>query len=392
VAAVAQGVRSAEASMPVRPGWVAVQAATALAAAMGVGRFVYTPILPLMHAQAGLTVQQGSALATANYVGYLVGALIGIAMPAAVRSRLTLRTSLVVLAATLVLMPATSEVTVWIALRLVAGIASALVFVVAANALLGALRAHGRHLTGWAFGGVGAGIALSGGLVLALRGADDWRLAWWLAAAACAVLTIPAWRLRMAEAVAEGGGAGAADGESGRVDGGRRRFAGLFVAYSLEGVGYIIAGTFLVAAIDQGAPHWAGTGAWVLAGLAALPSCALWARLSRRWSRPTLLAAALLIQAVGVALPALVGGLGAGLVSAAAFGATFVGISTLALAEGAALRVPRAVAILTTGYGVGQIAGPLLVTPLLRDGYHQALLIAALILVAAAVVDALTVR
>jgi hypothetical protein len=147
-----------------------------------------------------------------------------------------------------------------------------------------------------------------------------------------------------------------------------------------------------VAAIDQSAPHWAGTGAWVLAGLAALPSSALWARLSHTWSRPTLLAAALLIQAVGVALPALFGGIGPALVSAAAFGATFVGISTLALAEGNRLRVPRAVAILTTGYSVGQIAGPLLVTPLLHDGYDQALLIAALILVAAALADAPALR
>jgi MFS family permease len=161
-------------------------------------------------------------------------------------------------------------------------------------------------------------------------------------------------------------------------------FIALFIAYSLEGIGYIIAGTFLVAAIDQSAPRWAGTGAWVLAGLAALPSSALWAWLSRVWSRPTLLAAALLIQAVGIALPALVGGIGPALVSAAAFGATFVGISTLTLATGAHLGTPRAVAILTTGYSVGQIAGPLLVTPLLHNGYHEALLIAGAILLLAA--------
>jgi MFS family permease len=71
-------------------------------------------------------------------------------------------------------------------------------------------------------------------------------------------------------------------------------------------------------------------------------------------------------------------------VSAAAFGATFVGISTLTLATGAHLGTPRAVAILTTGYSVGQIAGPLLVTPLLHNGYHEALLIAGAILLVAA--------
>ena len=370
-----------------RPWRVAVQGAAALAAAMGVGRFVYTPILPLMHAQAGLTAQQGSALATANYVGYLVGALLGIAAPAAVRAQLTLRVSLPVIAVTLALMPTTHDVAVWLVLRLIAGAASALVFVAAVNAVLGALRAHGQHLIGWAFGGVGAGIALSGLLVLALRGADGWRQAWWLAAVLCLVLTVPAWGLRPRDesrAGAEGGSGAGTGAEAEPVSGARRRFGAVFAAYSLEGVGYIIAGTFLVAAIDQSAPRWAGTGAWVLAGLAALPSSALWARLSQTRPRTTLLTAALLVQAAGVALPALLGGIGAALVSAAAFGATFVGISTLALAEGSRLRVPRAVAVLTTGYSVGQIVGPLLVTPLLRTGYREALLAAAVILVAAA--------
>ena len=364
----------------IRPWRVTLQGAAALAAAMGVGRFVYTPILPLMHAQAGLTVQLGSTLATANYVGYLVGALTGIAVPRAVRSRLVLRTSLVVIIASLALMPTTHGPAAWITLRLLAGIASALVFVVAVSAVLTTLRAHGQHLTGWAFGGVGAGIALSGALVLALQDAGTWRQAWWLAAALTLVLAIPAWTLRTSDATSENSASVSATPHSGSS----KHFIALFTAYTLEGIGYIIAGTFLVAAIDQSAPHWAGTGAWVLAGLAALPSSALWAWLSRIWSRPSLLAAALLIQAVGIALPALVGGIGPALVSAAAFGATFVGISTLTLATGAHLGTPRAVAILTTGYSVGQIAGPLLVTPLLHNGYHEALLIAGAILLLAA--------
>ena len=366
----------------IRPWRVALQGAAALAAAMGVGRFVYTPILPLMHAQAGLTVQLGSTLATANYVGYLVGALTAIAVPRAVRSRTVLRASLVVIIATLALMPTTHSAAAWITLRLLAGVASALVFIVAVSVVLTTLRVHGQHLTGWAFGGVGAGIALSGALVLALRGADTWRQAWWLAAALSLVLAIPAWMLRTSDVgVSSTTSAAASEPSRGRVS---RHFVALFTAYSLEGIGYIIAGTFLVAAIDQTAPRWAGTGAWVLAGLAALPSSALWAGLSRVWSRPTLLAAALLIQALGIALPALVGGIGPALVSAAAFGATFVGISTLTLATGAHLGAPRAVATLSTGYGVGQIAGPLLVTPLLHNGYHEALLIAAAILLVAA--------
>jgi MFS family permease len=153
----------------------------------------------------------------------------------------------------------------------------------------------------------------------------------------------------------------------------RRRFFVLFACYSLEGVGYIIAGTFLVAAIGQSSPGWLGSSAWIVVGVAAAPSAALWAAASRRWSHPTLLVAALALQAVGIALPAVAGGAVAALIGAVLFGGTFIGVSTVALAAGRLLAFPRAVAVLTTGYSVGQIVGPLLVTPLLHHGFRLAL-------------------
>ncbi|MEV2218042.1 YbfB/YjiJ family MFS transporter [Streptomyces sp. NPDC050997] len=345
---------------------------------MGVGRFVYTPILPLMHTQAGLSADAGADLATANYVGYLVGALAGILLPALVRSRVVLRGSLILLTGTLAAMPLTHSTTVWGLLRLLAGVASALVFVVAVGSLLHHLREHPPHLSGWAFGGVGGGIALSGLLVLVLRSAADWRAAWWAAAALAAVLAGASWNLRPEDAPFAPAARSKAKART------HRWFGALFVSYTLEGVGYIVAGTFLVAAIGQGSPGWVGSGAWVLVGLAAVPSSALWARLGRRWSRPGLLLTALVVQAAGIALPALVGGTAAALGSAVLFGATFIGVSTLALAAGAHLRFPRSVALLTAGYSVGQILGPLAVAPLLRHGYHQALLLAALVVLAAA--------
>src|ERR1700735_1925985 len=116
------------------------QGAAALAVSMGIGRFVYTPILPLMHAQAGLSSSAGALLATANYIGYLVGALAGILVPSLVRSLLVLRVSIVVLVVTLVLMPLTHDVGAWFGLRLVAGVCTALIFMVAASAVFAHLR------------------------------------------------------------------------------------------------------------------------------------------------------------------------------------------------------------------------------------------------------------
>ena len=161
------------------------------------------------------------------------------------------------------------------------------------------------------------------------------------------------------------------------------------MSYTLEGVGYIIAGTFLVAAVTQDAPHWLGGATWLVVGLATVPSAALWAALSSRWSHSWLLVTALCAQAAGIAIAGVFGGVAAALIGAVLFGGTFIGISTLALAAARLLRYPRAVALLTAGYSVGQILGPLVVAPLLRDGFRPALVVGALVVLAAAVVAGL---
>src|SRR5258705_8632475 len=102
---------------------------------MGVDRFVFTPLLPLMKAQTHLTSGGASTLATSNYLGYLVGALLGIAVPPLSRARLALRVSGVVLVATLAIMPLTHDLQTWMAIRCLAGIASAVILMVAGNTI-----------------------------------------------------------------------------------------------------------------------------------------------------------------------------------------------------------------------------------------------------------------
>jgi hypothetical protein len=354
--------------------------AAGLGAAMGIGRFAYTPILPLMTTQAALTPQAAGALATANYVGYLAGALAGTASPRLARSTVAWRASLVALVVTLAAMPLLANTIGWLVLRTVAGFASAVVFVIAVNSMLDHLPSH---LPGWGFGGVGLGIALSGALVLTLPVTAGWQGAWWTAAGLAAALSAGAWAMR--------GRSGSSAVATPSVPSRRasRWFVVLLVSYTLEGIGYIIAGTFLVAAIKQSSPGWLGNGAWVFVGLAAAPSAALWAWLSGRWSHPTLLAGALLLQAFGIALPALAGGAAAALVGAVLFGATFIGVSTMALSAGRRLGFPGAVALLTAGYSVGQILGPVAVTPLLRHGFSHALLAASLVVLLSAIIAGL---
>ncbi|MFD4671433.1 YbfB/YjiJ family MFS transporter [Lentzea sp. NPDC058450] len=322
---------------------MSVRAAAALAAGMGIGRFVYTPILPLMTAQAGLSTSAAASLATANYLGYFVGALATIVRAP---SRAANRVALVLLVTTLAGMPLTHSMAAWFGLRLVAGMASAVVFVAAVNAR-----------PGWGMSGVGVGIALSGLVVL---GFGQWQAAWWAAAGVAGLVSVAAWGLRPA--------APEPPAALNVPDLPRRAFGRLFAAYTLEGVGYIIAATFLVAAISGPL----GTGAWVLVGLAAALSPVLIK------PRRRTLSAALAVQAVGIALPALIPG--SALPATLLFGGTFIGIAATALNQGAELGVANAAAVLTAG----QIIGPLLVTPLLANGYDQALLLTAATVAAAA--------
>lgn len=347
--------------------------AAALAAAMGVGRFVYTPILPLMTAQAGLGAHSAGHLATANYLGYLGGAVATTLSPRLARSGLACRVSLLAIVASMAAMPLTVNVIAWLSLRTVAGFTSAVVFVIAVNTLLERLP----EKVGWGFGGVGAGIALSAVLVLALPTAAGWRTAWWSAAALASVLAAAGWSVHPRRETAPTGVAPTRTHRAGTA-----RFVLLFTGYTLEGIGYIIAGTFLVAAVTQHSPGALGNSAWLVVGLAVIPSAALWVRLGARFGQPAMLTAALALQAVGIAL-ACQGGSAASLAGALLFGGTFIGVSTLAMAEGRLLGIRGAVALLTVGYSVGQIVGPLVVAPLLDGGYRPALIVSASIVLLA---------
>ena len=113
--------------------------------------------------------------------------------------------------------------------------------------------------------------------------------------------------------------------------------------------------------------------------------------MATRFSRPTLLTVALVLQAIGIALPAFSDGAFASFAAALLFGATFMGVVTLSMSIGRSLGFPRAVALLTASYSTGQVVGPLAVVPLLHNGYHGALLLGAAMVLGAAVASALLI-
>ncbi|MCM6776716.1 YbfB/YjiJ family MFS transporter [Nocardia sp. CDC159] len=345
----------------------AVRASAGLAAAVGIGRFAYTPLMPVMVGAGRIGAQAGAVIAAANYAGYLIGAVALARRPEWV-GRTTFRAAAGTLVLSEALMAWPAPAAVPAALRLIAGIASAVVFIGCAG--IAVRHENRRRAAGIAFAGVGCGIALTGALALVFGPLVSWQALWLGAAALTALLLLPAANLEIVPGRRARAGATRSVGA----------WRALLIAYFLEGLGYIVIGTFLVAAVRDAT---LGTTVWVLVGLAAAPATVLWGVLARRRTPVHALVIALALQVCSALLPALSPGAITALVSAALFGATFMGITMLAIEIGDDLAGAGAAATLTAGYGLGQVLGPLVVTPVLGSSYAAAFAIAAVVLAAA---------
>jgi predicted MFS family arabinose efflux permease len=337
---------------------VLVGGIVALAIVMGVGRFAYTPLLPLMQRDLPLPDDMAGYLASANYAGYLLGALWAALAPAKFGRTGTLKANLLVNLASTAGMGITSDFGLWIFLRFVSGVSSAVVFVLASGIVLQALVRNGRAgWSGFLYAGVGIGIALTALAVPVFDPPFGWRGGWMGLAILSTLLAWMPWK--WLEDAPQGTASPKAESPSGPF---RGYLPWLTAAYFCEGLGYIITGTFLVALLHR-MPGLEGTGtlAWLLVGLAAIPSCVLWMRIGM-WIGPVWgLITAHLVQAVGIVLPIVWPGLPGALGGAILFGGTFMGITTLTLFLGRSIapaQANRAIGLLTAAFGTGQILGP----------------------------------
>jgi len=363
-----------------------------LAVAMGVGRFAYTPLIPVMAHDVGLTVAMAGALATANLFGYFVGASLAL-HPITQRHRLAIiRWSLAGVVVTTALMAGPHEL--WIALRFLTGVCSGFVLVFASSIVLE--RAAAEHQPAWPpifFTGVGLGIAFSGVAVPAFARAGS--AAAWIGLAALSAVAL-AITLRWFT-----GGAPPQRQADTVIDASPERratFVWLCIVYTAEAFVYIIPATFLVVIIAMipALSHYASL-TWVLVGLSAAFATFGWIPLGARIGKARALAVAFAIQACGIAAPVFSHSPLAVLFTGIALGGTFIAILLFAAGLGRDLfpdETSSAVSRLTSLYSIGQIVGPIVATQLaLRFGsYHPALLAAAIVAALATIVTLITVR
>ncbi|MDX8124776.1 YbfB/YjiJ family MFS transporter [Janthinobacterium sp. TB1-E2] len=360
----------------------AIAAAVVLAIGMGFGRFAFTAIYPHMVGEGVLSLRDGSLAASANYAGYLLGAILAMRARAHNAHRLSLW-SVAGTALCLGVLALTMPVWLIVTVRGVAGVFSALAMVAASLWLLVQRRqARGAPLL---YAGVGAGIAVSAEL-LVLASHLGWHSAgMWLLLAGVTVLT----GLAAAPAIAASGQP-APDAPDAPAQVGATALAPvapwpLVLIYGLAGLGYIVTATYLPVLVGAALPGLNSAHVWAVFGLGAAPSCFMWHRLHVRFGTRQTLRLNLLLQALGVALPVLAPSAAAYLLSAILVGGTFVGTVTIAMpaAQRAAGKAGKSganmMAIMTVVYGIGQIIGPVLAGSLYAQShsFNSALLAAA---------------
>jgi predicted MFS family arabinose efflux permease len=344
--------------MPVRePYSIAAGGLLALAAAIGIGRFAYTPILPPMMEALRLGNAAAGLIASANFAGYLVGALLAARPDLGGSRRAWLLGSLLVSAATTGAMGLTTWLPGFLVLRCAGGVASAFALVFASTIVLERLaELHRVGLSALHFAGVGAGIAVSAVLVAVLVAANQpWQVLWLTSGAASFAATIAVAAL-IREAPSPG---------SARTAASHAHRPGLrpwVAAYGLFGFGYVITATFLVAMV-RASPSLrpAEPVVWVVFGLSAAPSVAIWTRFALLWGIPKAFACACLVEAAGVLASIVRTGEAGVFLSAALVGGTFMGLTALGLVQARTMAqgdARRILGVMTGAFGLGQIIGP----------------------------------
>lgn len=341
---------------------------------IGVARFSYTPLLPVMQQQTWLSDAQGGWLAALNYAGYMLGALVAASINN-IRLKDTLyRITLLLAVFSTAGMALAESFWLWAVMRLVSGFSSSGAMLLASGLILHWLISHRqRGELGIHFAGVGLGMLVAALAVeLMLQFALEWQAQWWGFAIFGLALLVPAWRWlpRPEKPV---GGSASANGQ--QTPPPPRTFMRLMLAaYFCAGYGYVISATFIVAIVER-EPLLAGAGNWTFAlvGLAAAPAVMLWDLIARRIGYLGALIAAMLLQVVGIVLPALTSSLAGILFSAVLYGSTFLGCVSLVLTMAGKLypqSPARMMGRLTLAYGVAQIIAPALTGVLAETTGH----------------------
>ncbi len=329
-----------------------------MASAMGIGRFAYTPLLPEMVAHYNWTFATAGDLASANFVGYLVGALLAPSITNSRYVRVWLALSLMASAATTYFGADAVTLTHWLTIRFLSGVASACCLVAVTTHLMFVLSHEGQERFGNVhFAGVGLGILIC---MAAVYQGGDVSSQWARLGALSAGLMALAWFL-IGRHKFQALPARIPQSQTGGFAWPLWR---LIIGYGFFGFGYVVAATFVVAMAQR--LHTPGIDArtvWTVVGLAFVPSVYLWQWIANRFGLLNTLKVSYLVEAIGVVLAGLTSSYAGLLLACVLLGGTFGAITALGLSAARAAaptRVAFAVSAMTVAFSLGQLIGPAL--------------------------------
>lgn len=348
--------------------------------AMGIGRFGYTPLLPLMQHDLSFSDSVAGYLASSNYAGYFLGAILVGIFPFKNYRAFYLRLSIFISIITTFSMGLCNSYLPMLIIRFISGVASAVIFVLASSIVLDKLAANNKtNWSGWLYAGVGLGIFLSSVMIPSLHQYFDWKGGWIGLAIISLILYLFVWIcLKDSQNINTKKNVQITATNTPPAN----WLLWLIIAYGMEGLGYIVTGTFIVSIAERTSFTNDPTIVWMVVGLCAIPSCILWSTAANKWGFVKSLVMAMLIQAIGIVLPVIWLSKMSLLVSATFFGATFMGITTLATTLARQMspsNSSKTIGYLTTYYAVGQMIGPTIAGILLSitKSYNAALIGAA---------------
>jgi MFS family permease len=332
----------------------------ALIIGVGVARFAFTSLLPLM-LNDFLTIKTAGFLASLNYLGYLAGSIFAIFIKDIYTKVKYFRIGLFLSISSTLILAITSNETLWMISRVVAGFGTAMNLVVCSSIVMTKLNIENKtKAMGFYFSGVGFSIVVTDIIIKTINLNENlWQMSWlYLTIFAAIVSVYPLYILsidkKIDTAIVKH-----------KID--KNIFTTftvlLILAYFCEGIGFVVQATFLPDIINslEGLEGY-GSLTWLFVGIAGIPSSILWMRLAHNYGSVNMIILALLIQVVGILIPALSNNMYLNLLSGILYGGTFIGLVALFMNLGGKLSEKNPVVlmgIITSAYGIGMILAPL---------------------------------
>ncbi len=337
----------------------------ALILTMGIARYSFTPMIPYMQAQTGMSEGLAGWLAGWSYIGYLAGLFMVWLMRDLRLKDYFYRYGLFIAVFTTLIMAMHDHRLVWYLSRFFAGISTALGFMLGTGLVLKWLI-HNNHKQEMGLHFAGAGIGIVVGAVIVnvaaenILGGLNWRGQWLALAGFGMLLLLPAFLLMpfpKTEQIEEAVNIDRSQEPSARW------LTLLTIAYVCAGFSNTVNITFTSLITEYIPLENQGTIMWMYVGLAAAPAPFVWDRLARRFGYLNSIRAAFAMNIASNFLMTALVSYSAVLLSSVLFGFAFMGIVSLTLTiigNKYRYRATQVMAQLTLGYCIAQIISPIL--------------------------------